>query len=104
MKPIKYQLTPARIAELKKQEAERRLRQLQKRWAYLKTGIYWAAGMNRYHESTHTAHIVFRGGALCGAHPHALSGSFPTAAEAGCRECKNCRGMIERIKHHVGSP
>lgn len=97
-------LTPERIKEWKARAAEKRIRNLQKRWAFLKTGTYWACAMNRFHESRRVAHVVFRGGAMCGINPHSMGGSFLTAAEAGGRECVNCRRMLEEVKHYVGTP
>lgn len=101
-------MTTERIARedilRRESKAEEKRRQLMaKRAAYLATGVWWSEGMNRYHEGTGVAHILFRGGALCGAHPHSMSGSFQSAGALGCRECRNCRAMLERIKRYANT-
>lgn len=62
------------------------------------SGIWWAPAMNRYSDQTGVAHAVHGGGALCGAKPYSMGGSFRTAEEAGCHECKRCQAIIHRAK------
>lgn len=83
--------------------AERRRRQLAKRATYLATGIWWAAAINRWHDKTGVAHALFQGGALCGARPASMGGSYRTAESTGCRECRRCRLMIDEVKKHANA-
>lgn len=71
-----------------------RHKELQQR---LKEGrpTWWAPSVNRQSDQTGIAHVVHDGGALCGARPFSMGGSFPSPAHAGCHECKRCRKIID---------
>ena len=59
--------------------------------------IWWAASMNRWRDQTGIAHVVHDGGALCGAQPFDMGGSYPNAAATGCHECRRCRTMLDDV-------
>lgn len=61
------------------------------------TPVWWAAAINRWHDQTGVAHIVHEGGALCGARPFSLGGSYPSAKATGCQECRRCRAILNRV-------
>lgn len=62
-------------------------------------GIWWAPSINPLRNQTGTAHVVHNGGALCGARPFAMGGSFRTAAEGGALECARCRRIVDEACH-----
>lgn len=62
-----------------------------------KANIMWAPAMNRWRDQTGIAHVVYDGGALCGANPFSSGGSFHSAAAAGAQECRRCRRIIDEV-------
>lgn len=63
--------------------------------------LWWAASLNRYHDQTGIAHVVHDGGALCGARPFSMGGSFQSAEATGCLECRRCRDIINRTSNNT---
>lgn len=63
-------------------------RKVQARW--------WAASMDRRRNQTGIAHVVHNGATLCGAKPFDTGGSFASAAETGCHECRRCRAILDK--------
>lgn len=59
--------------------------------------IWWAASMSRFRDQTGIAHVVHDGGALCGAKPFSMGGSFPSAKATGCNECRRCRTILNDV-------
>lgn len=66
-------------------------------------GIWWAASMNRWRDQTGIAHVVHDGGALCGAKPFSMGGSYPSAEATGCKECKRCRNILTEVINYANS-
>lgn len=58
--------------------------------------LWWSASLNRWRDQTGIAHVVHGGGTLCGARPFSMGGSYTSAAETGCQECKRCRKLVDK--------
>lgn len=70
-------------------------RKVQARW--------WSASINRKRDQTGIAHVVHGGGTLCGARPFDMGGSYASAAETGCQECRRCRAILDKTDSLVNT-
>lgn len=65
-------------------------------------GVWWAPAINRWHDQTGVAHVVYEGGSLCGANPYSTGGSYRSVAETGAKACRRCQKIIDEVFSHEG--
>lgn len=98
-------VTRQRIDQWKAEEAARKKRLL-KRIAHSlnTTGVWWAPSLNKWHDQTGIAHVVFDGGALCGSKPYSSGGSFPTPEAGGAKACRRCTALLYQVRQAYPIP
>lgn len=104
MKRKNKHLPPAMQSEFERMKAASKARLLTNLAAtFERTGVWWTASMDRWHNQTGVAHIVHNHGALCGSKPFSTGGSYSSAESTGARECRRCRHTLNEVIDHANA-